>query len=81
MNATWGLDRYVSQTMQVIVRERAGVIRGWPLLRVMWLSGALADCLVPVTHWDPESPCGPGSAAGPQGWPGPWISRSENARN
>ena len=71
MNATWGIDQYVSQTMQVIVRERAGVIRGWPLLRIMWLSGALGDRVVPGTHWDPESPR----------WPGPWIPESKNVRS
>jgi len=71
MNATWGIDRHVSQTMQVVIRERVGIIRAWRILRLVWLSGAMADCIVPDAYWD----------QGAQAWAGMWVPESQHARN
>ncbi len=70
--ATWALKRHVSATLAELITRQVGVIRGWPPIRMIWLSGCLSDRRVP------DQFVAVGNATK---WVGMWVPESDHARN
>jgi predicted dienelactone hydrolase len=48
VNATWALDRHVSRIIRGIYSARYGALGCWPLIRMIWLNGAMDGREVPA---------------------------------
>jgi hypothetical protein len=55
MATTWALNRHVSRGVQMLLARRHGLVGGWPLIRWLWLSGAMDGREVPERHLGPAA--------------------------